>query len=177
MVNERFAKKFFGDTDPIGKRFGAGDPKHTADYEIVGVVEDTKYQDTHGPAYSTYFLPYLQSVQYADPADESGEQASQTIETIELHVTGTPENLESTLRRELAQIDPDMTVQRVSTFDEQVGEALNQERLLARLTTLFGYWPWLWHPSGCTESPPTRSSSAPGKSAFAWLWEQPAPTW
>ena len=67
-----------------------------------------------------------------------GEQASQTIETIELHVTGTPENLESTMRRELAQIDPDMTVQRVTTFDEQVSEAFNQERLLARLTTLFG---------------------------------------
>jgi predicted permease len=138
VVNERFAKKFFKDENPLGKRFGAGDPKHTADYEIVGVVEDAKYQDTHGPAYATYFLPYLQHVDYADPADQSGEQASQTIETIELHVVGTPENLESTVRRQLAQIDPEITVQRVTTFDEQVGEALNQERLLARLTTLFG---------------------------------------
>jgi len=138
VVNERFAKKFFKDEDPIGKRFGAGDPKHTADYEIVGVVEDTKYQDTHGPAYATYFLPYLQHVEYVDAADNSSERASQTIETIELHVAGIPENLESTVRRQLARIDPDMTVQRVTTFDEQVGAALNQERLLARLTTLFG---------------------------------------
>jgi len=138
VVNGRFAKKFFKDEDPIGKRFGAGDPKHTSDYEIVGVVEDTKYQDTHGPAFATYFLPYLQHVVYADAADNSGEDASQTIETIELHVVGAPENLESTVRRQLAEIDPDITVQRVTTFEEQVGEAMNQERLLARLTTLFG---------------------------------------
>lgn len=138
VVNERFAKKFFQDEDPIGKHFGHSDPKHTSDFEIVGVVEDTKYQDTHGPAYATFFLPYLQHVQYSDPADIGGEASSQTIETVELHVAGTPANLESTVRRELAQLDPDMTVQKFMTFDEQVGEALNQERLLARLTALFG---------------------------------------
>ncbi|HEY4931510.1 MAG TPA: ABC transporter permease [Terriglobales bacterium] len=138
VVNERFAKKFFKDQDPIGKRFGAGDPKHTADFEIVGVVEDAKYQDTHGQAYATYFLPYLQNVEYTDPSDISSQISSQQIETIELHVAGKPENLEGTVRRELAELDPDMTVIRITSFGEQVSEALNQGRLLARLTTLFG---------------------------------------
>ena len=138
VVNERFVKKFFKDEDPIGKHFGTDRHGHDTDFEIVGVVEDTKYQDTHGPAYATFFLPYLQRVQYSDPADNGSEEASQTIETIELHVAGAPQNLESTVRRELAQLDPEMTVQKFMTFDEQVGEALNQERLLARLTTLFG---------------------------------------
>ena len=59
-------------------------------------------------------------------------------QTIELHVTGKPENLESTVRRELAEIDPDIVVLRVTSFGEQVSEAFNQERLLAQLTTLFG---------------------------------------
>jgi len=138
VVNQRFAKKFFGDEDPIGKHFGYGDPKHDADWEIVGVVEDTKYQDTHGPAYATFFLPYLQRIVYDDPADNAGAARSQAINTIELHVTGAPENLENTVRRRLAELDPDMTVLRLVSFGEQVGEALNQERLLARLTTLFG---------------------------------------
>jgi len=138
VVNERFAKKFFGDEDPIGKHFGQDDPHHTSDYEIVGVVEDTKYQDTHAPAYATFFLPYLQHVQFTDPADISGEAGSQLIQSIQLHVAGTPNNLESNVRRVLAKLDPDMTVLRMTTFGEQVSEALNQERLLARLTTLFG---------------------------------------
>jgi len=138
VVNQRFAKKFFADQDPIGKHFGQNDLHHTSDYEIVGVVEDTKYQDTHAPAYATFFLPYLQHVQYADPADISGQAASQLIASIELHVAGAPANLESDVRKVLAELDPDMIMLRMTTFGEQVSEALNQERLLARLTTLFG---------------------------------------
>ena len=138
VVNQRFAKKFFADQDPIGKHFGQNDLHHTSDYEIVGVVEDTNYQDTHAPAYATFFLPYLQDVQYADPADISGQAASQLIASIELHVAGAPANLESEVRRVLAEMDPDMIVLRMTTFGEQVREALNQERLLARLTAVFG---------------------------------------
>ena len=138
VVNERFVKKYFKDQDPIGQHFGFDNHGHENDFEIVGVVEDTKYQDTHGPAYATFFLPYLQHVQYTDASDIGSEAASQDIQTIELHVKGTPENLESTVRRVLAEIDPNMTVIRMTTFDEQVSEAFNQERLLARLTTLFG---------------------------------------
>jgi len=137
VVNQRFARKFFGDQDPIGKHFG-GRPKHNDDYEIVGVVEDTKYQDTRRPAYATYYLPYLQLVEYDDPADNVRALGSHPINTIELHVKGTPENLESTVRQRLTELDPDMTMLRMTTFEEQVSEAFNQERLLARLTTLFG---------------------------------------
>jgi ABC-type antimicrobial peptide transport system permease subunit len=68
----------------------------------------------------------------------SGQVSSQRIQVIELHVAGQPENLENTVRRELATLDPDLTVIRMTSFGEQVSEAFNQERLLARLTTLFG---------------------------------------
>ena len=137
VVNQHFASKFFKDQDPIGKHFGT-DSHGRNDFEIVGVVEDTKYQDTRGPAYATYFLPYLQHVKHSDSADNSGLDSSQNIQTLELHVSGAPENLESLIRQRLAELDPDLTVVRVTTFDEQVDEAFNQERLLARLTTLFG---------------------------------------
>ena len=43
------------------------------DWEIVGVVEDAKYQDTHGPAYATYFLPYFQSAVEKQPRRGAGE--------------------------------------------------------------------------------------------------------
>ncbi len=138
VVNETFARKFFNEKDPIGKRFGMSDPKHTSDFEIVGVVEDAKYQDTRGPAYSTVFLPYLQRVDFTQPSEISDEESSQKIATIELKVSSAPENLENTVRRTLAELDPDMTVLRMTTFDEQVSENFNEERLLARLTTLFG---------------------------------------
>ena len=67
----------------------------------------------------------------------SGQIKSQSIQSIQLHVAGKPENLESTVRRELAELDPDLTVVRMTSFGKQVSEAFNQERLLARLTALF----------------------------------------
>ena len=137
VVNERFAKKFFPNQDPIGKRFG-GQSEHVGAYEIVGVVEDAKYQDTHGPAYATYFLPFLQTLQYDNPADNAGQMRSELMRTVELHVNGAPENLESTLRRALAEVDPEMTVIRVTSFGEDLDNNFNQERLMARLTSLFG---------------------------------------
>ena len=78
VVNERFVKKFFKDEDPIGQHFGFDEHGPENDFEIVGVVEDAKYQDSHGPAYATYFLPYLQNVQYADPADNAAEARRRT---------------------------------------------------------------------------------------------------
>jgi predicted permease len=137
VVNERFAKKFFPNEDPIGKRFG-GQPEHVGVYEVVGVVEDAKYQDTHGPAYATYFLPFLQTLHYDNPSDDAGQMRSQLMRTIELHVNGTPENLESTVRRVLSEVDPEMTVVRVTSFGEDLDNNFNQERLMARLTSLFG---------------------------------------
>src|SRR5256885_9744318 len=61
VINETFAGKFFPNDDPIGQHFGMTDLSHSSDYEIVGIVEDAKYQDTRGPAYATFFLPLLQT--------------------------------------------------------------------------------------------------------------------
>ena len=138
VVNERFAKKFFPGQDPIGKHFGAHDSNHRSDWEIVGVVEDAKYQDTHGPAYATYFLPYFQAPPTAHPENQAMVIASNWLRSIELHVAGNPENLESTVRNILAQSDPDATVVRMTSFGEQVSQQMNLERLTARLTLLFG---------------------------------------
>jgi predicted permease len=138
VVNERFAKKFFPGEDPVGKHFGNQDTSHPADWEIIGVVEDTKYQDAHGPAYATYFLPYFQSAATQKTADDSMKAASNRVQTIELHVAGDPPNLESAVRSILAELDPDATVLRMNPFDEEVRERLNLERLMSRLTLLFG---------------------------------------
>ena len=93
-------------------------------------MEDTKYQDTRGPAYPTFFLPLLQV--------GTGEPLRGWASSIELHVGGRPENLEPAVRRAIAEVDPNLTVLRMVSFDEQVARNFNQERLIARLAELFG---------------------------------------
>src|SRR5262249_50820760 len=47
VVNERFVKKYFPKEEALGKHMGFGGNKHAGDYEIVGIVEDAKYQDAY----------------------------------------------------------------------------------------------------------------------------------
>jgi predicted permease len=130
VVNDAFARRFFPKENPIGRHFGMTDLGHSGDYEIVGIVEDAKYQDTRGPAYPTFFLPLLQ----VGP----GEPLRGWVSAIELHVAGRPENLEPAVRKAIAEVDPNLTVLRMVTFDEQVARNFNQERLIARLAEMFG---------------------------------------
>lgn len=130
VINRTFASRFFLNENPIGQHFGMGDASPSADYEIVGIVDDAKYQDTRGPAYATFFLPLLQT--------SSGEQLRGWVGAIELHVLGKTENLEPYVRNTLAAIDPNLTVLGITSFAEQVRSNFNQERLIARLTELFG---------------------------------------
>jgi predicted permease len=130
VVNETFARRYFPNEDPIGQHFGMRDVSHSGDYEIVGIVEDAKYQDTRGPAYATFFLPLLQT--------PHGESVQGWVSAIELHVVGSPQNIEPAAREAIATIDPNLTVLRVVSFGEQVARNFNQERLIARLAELFG---------------------------------------
>ena len=133
VINEAFAHRFFPKQDPVGQHLGIGDATHSGDYEVVGIVEDAKYQDTRRPAYATFFLPLLQTA----PGD-SRRDGSVYIGAIELHVVGKPENLEPAVRKTLADIDPNLTILSMTSFGEQVARNFNQERLVARLTELFG---------------------------------------
>jgi len=106
VVNQAFVRKFIPKQDPIGRHFGMGDPSRSGDFEIVGVVEDTKYQEAREPAYPTFFMPFLQVSKDPKMAFMIG---SHYIGDIELRVAGNPENLNAAVRRTLADIDPNLT--------------------------------------------------------------------
>jgi predicted permease len=138
VVNQTFAQKYFPKQDPIGQHFGIGDASHAGDYEIVGIVEDAKYQDARKPAYPTFFLPFLQTVTDKEPSYNTAMLRSNYIGDIVLRVAGKPENLEAAVRRTLAGIDPNLTVLNMQSFEEQLRLNFNQDALIARLTELFG---------------------------------------
>lgn len=128
VVSEAFARKYFLHQEALGQHFGIGDASHAGDYEIVGVVEDAKYNEPREPAYVRAFLPLLQA----------REDQSNIFHEIQLLVAGSAQNLEPVIRRALASVDSNLTVIRVTRFDEQVAENFNRDRLVARLTTLYG---------------------------------------
>ncbi len=91
VVDESFVRAFFPKEDPIGQHFGFDAPGHSGDYEIVGVVKDTRYRspdDRENPQNPMFFVPYFQMVQYQVPNYATMEARSQFAETIEIHYSG-----------------------------------------------------------------------------------------
>jgi predicted permease len=134
VVSESFAKQYLRKEDPIGRHFGLNSVTNAGNYEIVGVVADAKYRDPREPAHPFFFLPFLQH----PPGEPSYMVRSQYAGDIELRVAGKPENVQAAVRRSLADINPDLTVLDMMSLDEQLSRNFNQERLISRLTGLFG---------------------------------------
>ncbi|QNI38385.1 ABC transporter permease [Edaphobacter sp. 4G125] len=135
VVNETFVKKFFPHgEDPIGAHFGVSGMESVGDWEIVGVVSDIKYNNLRNPTRPMYFRPLLQ-VAHTKPEDDI---RSLYAGAIMLQTKGQVDGLESQIRRTLANIDPNLTITRYETFAEQIHGQFNQERLIARLTLMFG---------------------------------------
>ena len=66
------------------------------------------------------------------------EGRSLYINSITLHFRSQPQNVDAMVRHTLADIDPNLTVIDLRSLDDQVSDNLDQERLIARLTMLFG---------------------------------------
>jgi ABC-type antimicrobial peptide transport system permease subunit len=138
VVNDALAHKFFPNENPIGKHLGFNGLSHSGDYEIVGVVENTKYLDPKTPAEPMVFLPLLQTVVYQETTQNAYQTWANYIDGIQLHIAGRPENLHTEVRNALAEIDPNLTVIKMTNLEEQVDSRLNSQRLIAQLTSLYG---------------------------------------
>src|SRR5208283_4384866 len=138
VVNQAFVKKFFPKEDPIGRHFGIFDHKYAGAFEIVGIVADAKYTSPRREVRPMYFRPLTQQLKVTEANDLMGEGRSLYINSVTLHFSGPPQNVDALVRRTLADIDPNLTVIDLQSLDDQVSFNFNQERLVARLTTLFG---------------------------------------
>lgn len=139
VVNEAFVKKFFPKQDPIGQHFGTYDLKYSGDFEIVGVVSDAKYVSPKDPVRPMFFRAMNQrETAFTEPPAITGETRSLFIDSITVLYKGNPQDLESFARRTLAKINPDLTMISFHSLDYQVAGNFNEERLIARLTMLFG---------------------------------------
>lgn len=140
IVNEAFVRKFFKNEDPIGKHFGRSEMKYAGDYEIVGVAKDARYQpyDFDKPIQAFFFLPASQSTPYRQPMAISGEVRSHYLKDIVVRMKPGAALSEAVARSTLASIDSKLPIVRMRTMKEQVAGNFSQQRLIARLTSLFG---------------------------------------
>ena len=135
VVNQEFVKKFLKDRNPIGQHFGSPGPDSTADFEIVGVVEDTTYTTPRWKDHTMYFVPAMQRA----PSDKDPIEGDQSLYAgaIVLETTRPVNDMESQVRATLAGINPNLTVMKFQTFDQQIADRFADDRMIAKLTMLF----------------------------------------
>jgi predicted permease len=139
VVNQAFVQKFFPNEDPIGRHFGIFDQKYAGAFEIVGIVANAKYNNPREDFRPMYFRPLTQQMPgLDDPNAAMAEARSLYINSVTLRFARQPQNLDAMVRHTLSDIDPNLTVIDLHSLDYQVSDNFNQERLVARLTMLFG---------------------------------------
>src|ERR1051325_8315054 len=126
VVNEAFAKRYFPNTDPIGKRIRLG--KLTADFPwatIVGTVGDVRNFTLDAPPEPAMYWPVAQI--RATPAL-----------AIVVRPQSYPAALGPAVRDAIAQIDPAQPIYDLQTLDQLVAKSLDQRRFTLTLMVLFG---------------------------------------
>ncbi len=137
VVNQQFVKTFFKPgQNPIGHRLGSPGPTSPGDYEIVGVVEDTTYTAVQWKDHAMFFVPITQ--RGASEKEPISQDTSLYAGAIILQTDRPMNDMEKLAQRTLSGINPNLTIVKFQTFNQQIADRFNDDRMIARLTSLFG---------------------------------------
>jgi predicted permease len=127
IINEKFARKYFAGRNPIGMHVGFGsDPGTPTPMEVIGVVKDVKYTNLRDEIPVQAFIPYMGSRYLGDM-------------TVYLRTVGEPNQLMTSIRSKVRDTDANLPIYAMRTMDEQISNSLSTERMIASLSTVFGF--------------------------------------
>ena len=126
VVNQTFAKYFFGDASPLGHHLTDLYPTTVTTFEIVGVVADVREHQLRGKIHPRFYG------NYAHPIGTLSEPA------LVLSAVGDPVKLIETVRRAIAGVDSSVPVLNVRTLNQQLDRGTIVQRLTADLSACFG---------------------------------------
>ncbi len=123
VVTEKFAAKFFGKENPIGRLIGVGNPRTAAaDLEIVGIAKTTHYNSIKEED-----IPPVAYIPYSYRPAAFGRM------TMVLKTSGDPLALVNAARQVVKQMSPNVPITNVNTQARQIDQTISQERTLADL--------------------------------------------
>jgi putative ABC transport system permease protein len=128
LVNEAFTKKFFAGQNPVGRtfvieRFNGG--VTDAQLEIIGMVADAKYRTLRETVEPATYVAMAQHLQIPS-------STRMVIKT-----AGAPLAAREAVLAAIASVNKEIVVD-FKTFEEDLGAAVAQERLIASLSAFFG---------------------------------------
>jgi putative ABC transport system permease protein len=126
VIDELFAKRYFGGRDAIGRRIALDPQPGQADsawITVVGVVAHTAHEGLDATGRIQYYFPYAQR-----PIRDV---------VVAIGTTGNPTRVIPSARAIVGQRDPDLPLASVATIDALIDASLGQRQLL--LVLLAGF--------------------------------------
>jgi predicted permease len=124
IVNQTFSRRFFPNDDALGKSIKQGE--NDPEIEIVGVVDDTKYNSQRSEIEPLLYRPWRQELDAIAGM------------TFALRTAGEPDALAGSARQAVRELDANLSVTDLGSQAERSQRSLGQERLYARLLSFFG---------------------------------------
>lgn len=125
VVNESFAKHFWGGSQQALGRIVSRPNKPGTDASIVGVVRDVKHSSVRDPAVATCYTLFSQATR-------------QTGLTFYVRTWQPPDAATASVRAAIADIDSKLIVGNLQTMKEAIDSNLMAERAIAMLASVFG---------------------------------------
>jgi predicted permease len=126
IVNESFAKHYFGDRNAVGRHIGFGsNPGTKTPIEIIGVVKDSKYTGVRDDIPRQVFFAFMEN-------DNAGGAV------MYVRTTNQPDAAFGAIRQVVRQLDSNVPIYNMRTMDHQMDQSLLNDRLIATLSTAFG---------------------------------------
>jgi putative ABC transport system permease protein len=123
VVNRAMAAKFWPGQDAIGQRITFGNPAQARWMTVVGVVGDVRDAKLDRAPEAEAYRP-----QFQEPASDA---------TLVVRTTGRPQALVAPIRQAVQQIDRDLPLDKVQTYEQLVADSLAQNRVKTVLIAIF----------------------------------------
>jgi predicted permease len=124
LVNQTFVQHFFGEENPLGKRFAQGWGDVELDTEIIGLVQDTNYSSVRQDPPRLFFVPWYQ--------DDFVSSMSFLVRS-----ALPAEQIMPELRTAMASMDPDLPLEDLQTMEAQVLDSIRADRIVLQLSAIF----------------------------------------
>jgi putative ABC transport system permease protein len=119
IVNETFARRFFGTNNPVGTRVKQGWPEDSGPYspwrEIIGVVNDVRMNSLQGDPTLQAYLPVRQV----------GQRSGAFVVRGSTDAAALGRSLEAAVQ----QVDPNLPLFNIQTMDQLIDGAIGNQRL------------------------------------------------